>query len=176
MRNKKMIFVFVLMMFALQFSHAQNDSAQKFTVYHAEANVVDSFAMSIQKAVAGNKHILLEIGGNWCKWCRAFYKFTKTDAEIDSILKADYVVMHVNYSKENKNLPFLETLEYPQRFGFPVFVVLNAQGQRLHTQSSWYLEDGNKDTPGYDREKTIAFLKDWNSAALDPKKYEDDKK
>jgi thiol:disulfide interchange protein len=168
---KKLLAAISLTVFTISFSFAQ-EADKKPDLYHPDANVIEDLAKAIQQAMAQNKNILLEIGGNWCKWCHAFNKFTTSDHEIDSTMNADYVVLHVNYSKENKNLPFLETLEYPQRFGFPVFVVLNQQGQRMHTQSSWYLEDG-KDS--YDKEKTIAFLQDWAPAALDPKKYEEKK-
>ena len=35
----------------------------------------------------------------------------------------------INYSKENKNPETMALLEYPQRFGFPVLVVLDAAGK-----------------------------------------------
>jgi hypothetical protein len=53
-------------------------------------------------------------------------------------------------------------LENPQRFGFPVLVVLNSNGQRIHTQDSGLLESGD----GYDPKKVIGFLKNWTPAAL----------
>jgi hypothetical protein len=77
------------------------------------------------------------------------------------------VVTHVNYSKENMNLPMLEKLHYPQRFGFPVFLILNEKGERIHTQNSAYLEKGD----GYDKPKIMEFLGAWSKNALDPKKY-----
>jgi hypothetical protein len=77
------------------------------------------------------------------------------------------VVVPVNYSKENKNEKVLEKLGFPQRFGFPVFVILDAKGNRIHTQNSAYLEaDG-----GYNKEKVLGFFKQWSPAALDPKTY-----
>jgi hypothetical protein len=70
------------------------------------------------------KHIFLQMGGNWCIWCARFNAFTTSDKKIDSIMKASYVVVHVNYSKENKNKSIQEKYEYPARFGFPVFLIL----------------------------------------------------
>jgi thiol:disulfide interchange protein len=173
---KKILTVIAVMIFAFGNSFAQTKE-EKFEVYHPDSNVVNEYANALMKAANQNKNVLLLIGGNWCKWCRIFDKFTKSDHEIDSTMNANYVVVHVNYSKENKNLPFLETLEYPQRFGFPVFVVVNPMGTRIHTQNSWYLEspviDKTKDKEGYDKEKVLAFLKNWSVAALDPKIYED---
>ncbi len=80
----------------------------------------------------------------------------------------NYVVVKLNYSKENKNEKSLERLEYPNRFGYPIFVVLDGNGKRVHTQNSAYLEEGQ----GYSEKKVLDFLKHWTVKALDPKTYE----
>jgi hypothetical protein len=74
----------------------------------------------------------------------------------------------VNYSKENKNEAVLAKLNYPGRFGFPVFLILDGNGKLLHIQNSGYLE---KDK-GYDKEKVMGFFNDWAPKALDPKQYQ----
>jgi len=84
------------------------------------------------------------------------------DARLDSLVKANYVVVKVNYSKENNNHEFLATLGYPQRFGFPVFVILDEKGKVLHTQDSGYLE---KDK-GYDREKVERMFLNWSAFTM----------
>ncbi|MCC6384596.1 MAG: thioredoxin family protein [Bacteroidia bacterium] len=142
-------------------------------LYNPEANGVTELATAVSKAAAENKHVLIQIGGNWCKWCYRFHDFIKSHPALDSLMTADFVVMHLNYSKENKNLEILSALGYPQRFGFPVFVIVDMNGERIHTQSSWFLEDGKE---SYDVEKVAAFLKDWNRNALNPANYPDEKK
>jgi hypothetical protein len=76
---------------------------------------------------------------------------------------------HLNYSKENKNLDLLKKYGYPQRFGFPVFIILDANGNKIHTQNSSYLEAGK----GYSKEKIIDFLQGWSPVALKPESYKD---
>lgn len=136
-------------------------------VYNPEANAKQDIANAVALADSTGRHVLLQIGGNWCPWCIKFNKFCKADPEIDSLIRKNYVVLHVNYSKENKNLEVLKSLEYPQRFGFPVFVILDGKGKRLHTQDSGLLE--LKDS--YDRNKIITFLKNWTVEALKPENY-----
>jgi hypothetical protein len=75
------------------------------------------------------------------------------------------VVYHLNYSNENKNLGYLAKLGYPQRFGFPCLVVLDASGKRLHTQDSALLEKGN----GYDFDKVKNFFINWSPGAVEGK-------
>lgn len=142
-------------------------SQEKATIYNPNADAKADLANAIAKAKVENKHVLIQVGGNWCPWCIKFHKFATTDAKIDSTIKADYVFMLLNYSKENKNFDVLKTLQYPQRFGYPVFVVLDGNGKLLHTQDSGYLELDK----GYDQKKVLTFLKGWNVKALDPKNY-----
>ena len=78
-------------------------------------------------------------------------------------------VVKVNYSKENKNLDLLKKLGAPQRFGFPVLVVLDDKGNRLHTQSSAYLEKDKS----YDRKVVWNFLLGWNYTAVIPDNHKD---
>lgn len=137
--------------------------------YNPAADAKADIKNAIAKAKAENKHILIQVGGNWCSWCMKFHKMATTDFKVDSIIKADYVYILLNYSKENKNLDVLKTYQNPQRFGFPVFLILDGTGKLLHTQDSGLLELDK----GYDPNKVSTVLKQWNFKALDPKNYPD---
>lgn len=131
-------------------------------IYNPNADAKAEIAAAINKAKQENKHVFIQIGGNWCPWCVKLHNFMNADSTISEILTKNYVVVKVNYSKENKNLDVLEELEKPQRFGFPVLVILNSNGNRIHTQDSGLLESGD----GYDRKKVLNFLKNWTPEAL----------
>lgn len=140
----------------------------KFNLYHPEDDAEAKIAAAVKQAKAEKKHVFIQVGGNWCIWCARFNDLVTTDGGIDSLIKANYVVYHLNYSKENKNEKILARYGYPQRMGFPVFIILDGEGNRLHTQNSGYLEEGK----GYNRKTVLGFLEDWAPAALDPKKYQ----
>jgi uncharacterized protein YyaL (SSP411 family) len=133
-------------------------------IYNPDANAREDIAKAVHQARAENKHVLLQIGGNWCPWCIRLHGMETTDIQIDSILKADYVMVLVNVAKEKdkRDPELMASLGNPQRFGFPVLVILNQEGERIHTQDSWYLEQDKS----YDREKLVHFLKMWNVAAV----------
>lgn len=137
-------------------------------IYSPTANAEADIKAAIEQAAKENKHVLLQIGGNWCPWCIKLNKYWHQDAQLDSVLKANYVLYHLNYSKENKNLPILEKLGNPQRFGFPVLVFLDAKGNRLNTQDTGMLEACKGSDP-YDKEKVFGVLKNWTPSALLPK-------
>src|SRR5690349_1861001 len=130
---KQILFILAFSLLSTTFAFAQDST---FNIYKPSENAVLALNKAIKQAKEEKKHVFVQIGGNWCVWCARFYKFTTTDAQIDSLVKADYVVYHMNYSKENKNTQMLEKLGYPQRFGFPVFVILDENGERLNTQNS----------------------------------------
>jgi len=159
---KSIFFIFILSFWGSQISIAQN-----VKIYDPEANVSQAITQALVQAKAENKHLLLQIGGNWCPWCLKFHKFCADDQEISLFINKNYIKILVNYSKENRNLAELKKLEYPQRFGFPVFVILDQNGKRLHTQNSSYLEEGD----GYSKKKVLDFLKQWSPEALNPNLY-----
>jgi thioredoxin-related protein len=144
-----------------------NAQTSEVKLYNPEADAKTEIQRSTAKANAEGKHVLLQIGGNWCSWCVRFNKKVTKNDTLKSVLTEKYITYHLNYSKENWNEEILANLGYPQRFGFPVFVVLDGKGNRLHTQSSVYLEEGK----GYSTEKILEFFNNWSPTAIDPKSY-----
>lgn len=145
--------VFCLLLFTALRAHA-GDSTK---LYDPWANAAQDVARAVEKAKVEKKHVLLQIGGNWCVWCYRFNAFVQLDSVLKKLMNDDYVVYHLNYSPENKNLAYLKTLGNPQRYGFPVLVVLDENGKPLHTQDTSLLEKGN----GYSFEKVKDFLLKW---------------
>lgn len=141
--------------------------SQREKLYDIDVNPTEQFEEALISAQDQNKHVMIQIGGNWCPWCYKFHDYYTEDAELDSIMTANYVLININYNPKNKHDLF-ERLDFPQRFGFPVIVITDAKGKRLHTQNSWYLEDG-KDS--YDKEKFKSFLQNWTMPAVDPLSY-----
>ncbi len=159
---KKVILVFT-MLFVLHTA----GNAQEVKLYNPQADAAKDIKIAVAKAAAEGKHVLLQIGGNWCVWCLRFNQLVNTNDTLKTAQNNGFVVVHVNYSKENENKAVLASLGYPQRFGFPVFVILDGKGNRLHTQNSAYLESGK----GHDPKKVLEFFNNWSPAALDPKSY-----
>jgi len=137
-------------------------------IYNPKADAQEEISAAVKKAAAQHKNVMLQMGGNWCIWCIRFNDLVTKDPALDKYLRDNFVVVHVNYSPENLNEKVFANLGYPQRFGFPVFVVLDDKGNRLHTQDSSYLEEGQ----GHSKTKIMEFFKNWSPAALDPKSYE----
>lgn len=143
------------------------NSQDSVKIYDPSADAPADLKAAIKAAGEQKKNVLVQVGGNWCSWCIRLNGFFKSEQQIDSILKADYILVKINYSPENKNTEVLAGLEYPQRFGFPVLLILDGSGRRLHTQDTGLLELDK----GYDPEKIERFLLSWNRTALNPATY-----
>ncbi|MDB5279795.1 MAG: hypothetical protein JWR61_4750 [Ferruginibacter sp.] len=160
---KKNLFFFITLML-ISFSIC----AQEKKLYNPAADAKADIEAAVKKAAAENKFVVLQAGGNWCSWCLEFAKISKANPQIDSLINSSFVWYELNFSKENKNEDVFAKYGYPQRFGFPVFIILDAKGQRIHTQNSEYLEDGKK---SYDQKKVFEFLQQLTPKSLAAENY-----
>lgn len=85
-----------------------------------------------------------------------------------AFVKKNYVICHVNYSPENKNAAVMGKYRFPNRLGFPVFLILDAGGELIHTQNTAYLEE--KDN--YNAKKVKDFFRDWSPRELSRERWE----
>lgn len=127
-------------------------------------------ALADVRASGADKYVVCQVGGNWCPWCLRFADFITTDNDIAKVVDENFVYLHVNYNprkaggeaQAQASAALMNRLGQPQRFGFPVLVVLNQDGQVLHIQDSGLLEKGE----GYDKEKVLRFFKSWTPKAV----------
>jgi len=152
----------IIISITISFSATAADS-----LYHPKADAKKEIALAVAKAKAQNKKVLIQAGGNWCGWCIEFNRIVTNDTALRSIIEANYIVYHLNYSQENKNAAIFEAYGFPNRFGFPVFLIVNADGNLMHTQNSSYLELGKS----YDALKVKEFLLSWTNKALQASTY-----
>jgi thiol-disulfide isomerase/thioredoxin len=113
-------------------------------------------AAAEQVAQREHKNILLDVGGNWCPWCILLDRMLGADAELHGLLEKNYVVVHVNFSRENANTAFLSG--YPKAHGYPAWYVLSPEGKLLKAEDTSELEQDHKLNAGYNRETLKTFL------------------
>lgn len=151
-------FITIIIIIAMTFGSAMAQNK----VYNPDLDGMKQIREAVDMAQKEGKYVLCQVGGNWCPWCLRFAEFTTTDSVVAPIVEKNFVYIHVNYSKENKNLEAMKYLGNPARFGFPVFVVLDEKGTPIHIQNSAYLEEGK----GYNSKLVSEFLLNWTRAAV----------
>lgn len=137
--------------------------AQEKKYYDESLDAMKQIKAAVVLAQQTDRYVLCQVGGNWCPWCLRFAQFATTDSVIAPLLEKNFVYVHINYSKQNKNLEAMKFLGNPGRFGYPAFVVLDQKGQPIHIQESESLEEGK----GYSRKRVERFLQLWTKQAVE---------
>lgn len=137
-------------------------AAQSQKPYDEAIDPMVQIDSALTEAKASDKFVICQVGGNWCRWCLMFADYIKNDEEIAEVIADNYVYIHVNYPRSGAADDLMKRLGNPGRFGYPVMVVLDGDGNVVHIQDSSFLEDGN----GYDKKKVLRFFKNWTPAAM----------
>lgn len=153
-----LLIMFGLFFFTVIVNSQTNNLNKKYEPilkYDISRNPEQDLKETILEAKRLNKKILLEVGGDWCIWCHKLDKFFEMNKDIKNFLDEHFILMKVNFSKENKNEKFLS--KYPEIPGYPHIFVLDKNGKLLHSQNTGELESGSN----YDKNKIMTFLKKW---------------
>ena len=158
--------LFIAFVFAL-ISLSNSVNAQLKKVYNDDIDPMEQIDKAIVQANEQGKFVICQVGGNWCPWCLRFADFITKDEEIAKFIDENFVYIHVSYNPhkstdEARDKAMLKRLGNPGRFGYPVFVVLDAKGNVIHIQDSSYLEEGK----GYHKDKVLQFFMHWTPKAV----------
>jgi thiol-disulfide isomerase/thioredoxin len=123
--------------------------------YDESRDPTADLAKTMERANAEKKHILVQVGGDWCGWCRKMSEFIETDPAVRDLISENFVLMKVTYTNEQTNEAFLS--KYPAIKGYPHLFVLDGDGKLLHSQDTAELEQGR----GYNQAAYLKFLKAW---------------
>jgi thiol:disulfide interchange protein len=150
-------------------SIAARQAAQQAPVYDEQADAAVQIEAALAVARRENTRVLVQWGGNWCGWCKLLHQIFREDREIARELLYEYEVVRVDIGRWDKNLDLAERFGADIRgSGVPFLTVLDAGGQVVTNQETGALEKKDSETPGHDREKVLALLKDneatpWNA-------------
>lgn len=144
------------LIFLSEFSPAQSDSRYiSVTKFDPARNPSKDLEEGVVEAGNSNRRIILDVGGDWCIWCHRIDYFIKNNEDIENFIKHNFIVLKINFSKENENKEFLS--QYPEIPGYPHFFVLDKNGKLLHSQGTGELEQEKS----YSYEKMMNFLRKW---------------
>ncbi len=165
-KNMKQALLFILILLGASAVFAQKHAAPKRNARIKASKIIarekfdprriaaDDLQNAIAKATAENRRIILDVGGEWCGWCRHMDVFIEKNASLKKIKTANFVWLKINYSEENENKEFLA--KYPEISGFPHLFVLEKDGTLVKSQDTSALEQGET----YNLQKFTDFLKE----------------
>lgn len=172
--KKKFIFIPVLIFVIGYLSWVPSFAQSSVRPYNENQDARADLKAAIAQAQKEDKNILIQFGGNWCPWCMRFHALVTGVPRVDSLVKKNYVylLLNVSHEKDKRDHTIFQEFGFPNRFGYPVFVLLDKNGKRLNTQDSEPFEYPNPKVKGYDTTKVIRFLSLWTPKALDPASYQ----
>lgn len=126
-------------------------------VYDPTRNALKDGRDAIKLAKTTNRRILIEVGGDWCKWCHVLDRFLNKNEEIKKQLHQTFVLLKINVSDENDNHEFLKF--FPQILGYPHIFVAENNGKLLVSKDiSHFFISGS-----YSTKRFKEFFKRWKS-------------
>ncbi|MBX2991016.1 MAG: thioredoxin family protein [Bacteroidetes bacterium] len=123
--------------------------------FDEKRNAAADIQLAVAEAKRSGRNVLLDVGGEWCVWCHRLDSLFVRNPDLNEFLHASFVVVKVNWSKNNKNEEVLS--RYPKVAGYPHLFVLDETGRLLHSQDTSELEEGK----GHSCEKVFASLRAW---------------
>jgi thioredoxin-related protein len=144
----------------LFFAAASSFAAEN--IFDPSRDSAKDLAAAEAQAKAQHKHILLDVGGNWCSWCHLLDRTLHENPALTAALEKNYIVVHVNWDPDHENQIFLS--HYPKTEGYPYLLVLSADGKLLHAQPTDLLETDHHLTAGYNQPAILEFLTKWAPA------------
>ncbi|HZZ19497.1 MAG TPA: thioredoxin family protein [Opitutaceae bacterium] len=129
-------------------------------IYDVHADGEALVSKAVATAAVTNKVVLVEIGANWCIWCRRMHTVFETDPGVSKALKDGYIVVMIDVNTrhgEKRNAELNARLGNPSASGIPDIVLIDSTGKQLMTKDTSELEEGD----GYSLPKVKAFLAQW---------------
>lgn len=132
--------------------------------YDPKRNPFEDGRAAIENARATQRHILIELGGNWCAWCKKMEQFISGNETVKKKFDENFVVLKVNVSDENDNREFLSV--FPQVFGYPHFFVTDSNGEVLYSKDTAELLENRQ----YSEVRFLEFIERWKPKRKKSKK------
>ena len=107
---------------------------------------------AVRNAQATQRRVLIELGGNWCAWCKKLDKFIAGNPAVRAKLYEHFVVLKVNVSDENDNHEFLAA--FPKTYGYPHFFVSESDGSVLYSKDTAELLQNGE----YSEQRFVNFI------------------
>jgi thiol:disulfide interchange protein len=109
-------------------------------IYPDPSQAKADLAAALKTAAGTHQRILLDFGGDWCGDCQVLDIYFHDAANLP-ILKANFVLVHVNIGQMDTNVDIAERYGVPLHKGVPALAVLDEHGALLFSQKTGEFED-----------------------------------
>jgi len=143
--------------FAAQTLIKASDLPTYSKIYNEKSNPFTDATNAIALANKTGRNVLIEIGGNWCTWCKKMDAFLEKNPKVYQALHSKYVLLKVSVSDENENKAFMAGL--PPVLGYPHMYVSTGEGKMLLSKDTGELQENGQ----YNAPIWLTFLTKWQA-------------
>ena len=121
--------------FLLPFSLSAENTLPVYSQVYDPAR--DPFAdgrAALKLARETNRRVLIEVGGDWCRWCHVLNKFLVENQQIREQLHQHFVILKVNVSEANDNAEFMAG--FPKPLGYPHMYITETDGRIIFSKDT----------------------------------------
>ena len=102
-----------------------------------------------------HRRVLIEVGGDWCRWCHVLDKFLDENQQLREQLHRHFVILKVNVSDENDNAEFMAG--FPKPLGYPLMYINEADGTIIFSKDTADLQENSR----YSVQRFQQFIDKW---------------
>ncbi len=113
--------------------------AEEKALYDENRDARAEIRSALAKASKKHKNVILDFGANWCLDCHVLDKAME-QAELARVIEKNFVVVHIDVGRFDKNLDVAGQYHIPLDKGIPAVAVLDSNGKLL-AQDLGQLED-----------------------------------
>ena len=125
-------------------------------LYPANIDANYELKEALATAAKQGKRVIVVFGANWCYDCDVL-DLAFHHPDFQPFLEKNFVVIHVDVGRFDKNLDMAERYQVPLKKGIPALAVLKGDGTLLFSQRNGEFEAARSLTP----EDLQAFLEKW---------------
>jgi thiol:disulfide interchange protein len=130
--------------------------AENQNIYDEKADAHEQIRAALREASRSRKNIILDFGGNWCLDCHVLDE-QMHQPELASLVEKNYVVVHIDIGRFDKNQDLAKKYGVPLDKGVPALAVLDPRGNLLYAQDQGQFEDARH----LDFKSIKAFFEKW---------------
>ncbi len=137
-------------------------------IYPAPEQAQADLAAALKQAAVRHRRVIVDFGGNWCTDCHVLDTYMHDPAN-QAILEANFLVVHVNVGRVDRNQDIAERYGVPLGKGVPALAVLDSHGKLLYSQSGGEFEDMRHMDSG----ALTQFLQSWKPQSTTSRRHSD---
>jgi thioredoxin-related protein len=151
---KKHLLPLTLYLFPLLVS-AQTSLPTYSQVYDPARDPFADGRAALKLARETNRRVLIEVGGDWCRWCHVLNKFLAENKNISEQLHRHFVILKVNVSEANDNADFMAG--FPRPLGYPHIYITESDGTIIFSKDTAELLENSR----YSVKRFQQFIDKW---------------